>query len=75
VLSFYPKYKMIDIPVLITGLVSVLTLALSRCRCIVRSTPEGHTQWGIGFSDAQLFPSQPPEPAPPRPSTPDPSHV
>ena len=66
---------MIDIPVLITGLVSVLTLALSRCRCIVRSTPEGHTQWGVGFTDAELFP-RPPEPAPVRPlSTPDPSHV
>ena len=39
----------------LTGLVSVLTLALSRCRCLVRSTPEGHTQWGFGFTDASLF--------------------
>ena len=41
----------------LTGLVSVLTLALSRCRCLVRSTPEGHTQWGVGFTDVQLFPA------------------
>ena len=67
---------MIDIPVLITGLVSVLTLTLSRCRCIVRSNPEGALEYGFGFTDAQLFPSRPPEPAPARPlSTPDPSHV
>ena len=39
----------------LTGLVSVLTLALSRCRCIVRSTPEGH-QWGFEFTEAELFP-------------------
>ena len=46
---------MLDTPVVITGLVSVLTLALSRCRCIVRSTPEGHTQWGMGFTYAELY--------------------
>ena len=40
----------------LTGLVSVVTLALSRCRCIVRSTPEGHVRWGVGFTDAELFP-------------------
>ena len=42
----------------LTGLVSVLTLALSRCRCLVRSTPEGH-QWGVGFTEAALFPVVP----------------
>ena len=65
---------MLDTPVVITGLVSVLTLALSRCRCIVRSTPEGHTQWGLGFTDAELFP-RPPAAAPEAPqpiSTPTP---
>jgi len=40
----------------LTGFVSVLTLALSRCRCLVRSTPEGHVRWGVGFTDAELFP-------------------
>ena len=50
---------MLDTSVII-GLVSVLTLALSRCRCIVRSTPEG-TQWGVGFTDAELFPRPPPD--------------
>ena len=59
---------MLDNAVIITGLVAVLTLALSRCRCIVRSTPEGHTQWGLGYTDAELFPRPPPDP----PETPQP---
>ena len=58
---------MLDTSVII-GLVSVLTLALSRCRCIVRSTPDG-TQWGVGFTDAELFPRRPAEP-PPEPAPP-----
>ena len=66
---------MIDTPVVITGLVSVLTLALSRCRCIVRSTPEGHTQWGMGYTDAELFPRRPPDPPEPPPSRLNSSHV
>ena len=60
---------MLDNAVVITGLVSVLTLALSRCRCIVRSTPEGHTQWELAFADAELFhrrPLDPPEHPQPR---------
>ena len=57
---------MLDTYVII-GLVSVLTLALSRCRCIVRSTPEGQTQWGMGFTDAELFPRRPPDLAEPPP--------
>ena len=44
----------------LTGLVSILTLALSRCRCLVRSTPDGH-QWGFGFTEAALFPVVPVE--------------
>ena len=65
---------MLDNAVVITGLVSVLTLALSRCRCIVRSTPQGNTQWGMGYTDAELFPRPPPAPPePPQPiSTPTP---
>ena len=52
---------MLDTSVLI-GLVSLGTFAFSRCRCIVRSTPEGPTQWGLGFTDADLFPRRLPEP-------------
>ena len=59
---------MLDTSVII-GFVSVITLALSRSRCIVRSTSEGHTHWGMGFTDAELFPRRPPpdlaEPPPP----------
>ena len=45
----------------ITGCVSAITLCLSRCRCIIRQlrdeTGQNHgIQWGLGFSDAQLFP-------------------
>ena len=67
---------MLDNAVVITGLVSFLTLALSRCRCIVRSTPEGFTQWGLGFTDADLSPRRPPEPVleTPQPKL-NPSHV
>ena len=65
---------MLDNAVVITGLVSVLTLALSRCRCIVRSTPEGQTQWGLGYTDAELFPRRPPEP-PPEPPPPRSSSI
>ena len=36
------------------ALVSVLTLALSRCRCILRSL-DGNVRWGIGFTDRALF--------------------
>ena len=66
---------MLDTPVVITGLVSVVTLALSRCRCIVRSTPEGHTQWGMGYTDAELFPRRPPDPPEPPPPRLNSSHV
>ena len=58
---------MLDTSVII-GFVSVLTLALSRCRCIVRSDPEGHTQWGVGFTDAELFPRPPLAPPETRPT-------
>ena len=64
---------MLDTSVII-GLVSVLTLALSRCRCIVRSTPDG-TQWGVGFTDAELFPRRPPDLAEPPPPISNSSHV
>ena len=53
---------MLDTPFVSTSVVSVLTLALSRCRCIVGSTPEGHAQWGLGYTDAELFPRVPPDP-------------
>ena len=44
---------------LITGAVSVLTLALSRCRCIVRRSSEVEgVQWGLGFTENQLFTEQ-----------------
>ena len=49
----------------IAGLIGVITLALSRCRCILRSTDDGATQWGIGFTDAQLFPDPRSKPVPP----------
>ena len=64
---------MLDTSVII-GLVSVLTLALSRCRCIVRSTPEG-TQWGVGFTDAELFPRRTPDSPEPPPPISNSSHV
>ena len=46
---------MAELAVVVTGIVSVLTLALARCRCIIRSR-EGHVEWGLGFTDAHLFP-------------------
>ena len=48
----------------ITGVVSVLTPCLSRVRCVVRNR-EGRTEWGLGFTDAHLFPVETSPPAPP----------
>ena len=61
----------------LTGLVSIVTLALSRCRCIFRSTPEGRVSWGVGFTDAELFPrsaAQGPHASTPAPIPPEAQH-
>ena len=51
----------------ITGFVSLLTLCLSRCRCVVRNSG-GQTEMGVGFTDAHLFgPRAPPAVQPPDP--------
>ena len=52
-----------ELAAVITGAVSVLTLCLSRLRCVVRNS-QGRTEWGLGFTENALFPVDPP-PAPP----------
>ena len=43
---------------LLTALISVVTLTLSRCRCLVRSSEDG-LRWGVGFTDRALFEETP----------------
>ena len=50
-----------ELAALITGAVSVLTLCLSRLRCVVRNR-EGRTEWGLGFTENALFPVDNPPP-------------
>ena len=44
---------------LITAAFSLATLALSRCRCLVRRTESGTIEYGIGFTEHQLLPDKP----------------
>ena len=44
---------------LITAAFSLATLALSRCRCLVRRTDSGVTEWGLGFTENQLLLDKP----------------
>ena len=39
----------------LAGLVSVITLCLSRCRCLLRTREDGQWEAGVGFTDAHLF--------------------
>jgi hypothetical protein len=43
---------------LIAAAFSLATLALSRCRCVVRRTESGGTEYGAGFSEHQLLPER-----------------
>ena len=49
----------------LAGLVSIITLCLSRCRCLVRTTPDGQWEAGAGFTDQNLFAPRPASAAPP----------
>ena len=49
---------------LIAAAFSLATLALSRCRCLVRRTDSGAIEYGIGFTEHQFLPEKPKE-APP----------
>ena len=46
----------------ITAAFSLATLALSRCRCLVRRIETGGTEFGIGFTEHQLLPEKPQKP-------------
>ena len=43
---------------IITAAFSLATLALSRCRCVIRrrGSVNPETEWGFGFSEHQLLP-------------------
>ena len=49
---------------LIAAAFSLATLALSRCRCLVRRTESGITEYGCGFTEHALLP-EPKKPQPP----------
>ena len=43
---------------LIAAAFSLATLALSRCRCLIRRTESGGTEYGCGFTEHQLLPEK-----------------
>jgi len=44
---------------LVAAAFSLATLALSRCRCILRRTESGVTEYGVGFTENSLLPDRP----------------
>ena len=43
---------------MIAAAFSLATLALSRCRCVVRRTETGGTEYAAGFTEHQLLPER-----------------
>ena len=52
--------------IVITGAISIITLACSRIRCILRRGSNG-IDWGCGFSNFPIFPPSQPIAPPPSP--------
>ena len=50
---------------IITATFLLATLALSRCRCLIRRTESGVVEYGYGFTENQLLPEGPQKPQEP----------
>ena len=55
---FFTEGKEMDVGI-VTAAFSLATLALSRCRCVIRRTDSGVTEWGLGFTENRLLPEKP----------------
>ena len=58
---FFTEGKEMDVGI-VTAAFSLATLALSRCRCVIRRTESGIVEYGAGFSEFQLLPEKPKDP-------------
>jgi len=56
---------------LVAAAFSLATLALSRCRCILRRTESGITECGVGFTENSLLPEKSKKPPSEREAAPE----